>query len=143
MQIIPNLFWFLVEYWKKNIYIYIYKFLVILYPLSMGIHWPIIFSQKLRCLKYYFFFLIGNFSRTLRLHFSFLNCSYFVTIFWRVLNIKIIFIDIHRNSPPFVSRNSLTNQFYQTIWGFWQLKKKNTISLSRDIHPGDSWPHVK
>ena len=44
---------------------------------------------------------------------NFVNCPNFVTIFCRVLKIKIIFFDIPSYPPPIAVRNSLTNQFYQ------------------------------
>ena len=47
------------------------------------------------------------------LNFSFFNCPNFVTIFCRVLKMKIIFLNIPSNPPPIAVRNSLTNQFYQ------------------------------
>ena len=37
----------------------------------------------------------------------------FVTIFCKVLKIKMIFLNIPSNPPPFVSVNSLTNQINQ------------------------------
>ena len=53
-----------------------------------------------------------NLFGTLALHFSFLNCPKNVIIFCRVLKIKMTFINIPSNPLPFISRNSLTNQFY-------------------------------
>ena len=44
---------------------------------------------------------------------NFVNCPNFVTIFCRVLKMKIFFFDIPSHPPPIAVRNSLTNQFYQ------------------------------
>ena len=44
--------------------------------------------------------------------FSFSNCLNFVTIFYQVLKMEIILIDIPINPPPIAVRNSLTNQFF-------------------------------
>ena len=49
---------------------------------------------------------------------NFVNCPNFVTIFCRILKMKIIFFDIPSNPPPIAVRNSLTNQFYQRYWRF-------------------------
>ena len=49
---------------------------------------------------------------------NFVNCPNFVTIFCRVLKMKIICFDIPSNPPPIAVRNSLTNQFFQKNWRF-------------------------
>ena len=43
----------------------------------------------------------------------FFNGLNFVTMFCRVLKMKITFINISSNPPPILSRNLLTNQYYQ------------------------------
>ena len=69
---------------------------------------------------------------------NFENCPNFVTIFCRVLKMKIIFFDISRNPPPIAVRSSLTNQCYQKKWCFCIF----STTTNRDIHPGDSWPYI-
>ena len=49
-------------------------------------------------------------------HFSFLNCPNFVTIFFQVLKMEIIFFYILSNPPSIAVQNSLTNQFSQKSW---------------------------
>ena len=74
-------------------------------------------------------------------HFSFLNCSNFVTIFCQVLKMEIFFFDIPSNPPPIAVRNSLTNQFFQKKWCLcifstttkkWQVYKGISILLIPD-----------
>ena len=66
--------------------------------------------KKLKCLK-------------------FVNCPNFVTIFCRVLKIKIIFFDIPSNPPHIAVWNSLTNHFFQKNWRFciFSLKNKKKV----------------
>ena len=64
-------------------------------------------------------------SRNPSLHFSFLNSCNFLTIFCRVLKIKIFFKIIPSYPPPFAVRNSLTNQFYPKNWSFWIFQQKS------------------
>ena len=73
-----------------------------------------------------------------------LKCPNFVTIFCRVLKMKIFFFDIPSYPPPIAVWNSLTNQFFQKKMMFLYIFNNKTIaaSLYRDIHPGDSWPYV-
>ena len=62
------------------------------------------------------------------------NCPNFVTIFCRVLKIKIIFFDIPSFPPPIAIRNSLTNQFFQkklTILYIFNKKKCKTEEKRR------------
>ena len=47
------------------------------------------------------------------LHFRFLNCPNFVTLFCQVLKMEIIFFYIPSNPLPIAVRNSLTKQFFQ------------------------------
>ena len=57
---------------------------------------------------------------------NFANCPNFVTIFCRVLKMKIIFFDIPSYPPPIAVQNSLTNQFFQkklTILYIFKTKK--------------------
>ena len=49
---------------------------------------------------------------------AFQNCPNFVTIFCRVLKMKIICFDIPSYPLLIAVRNSLTNQFYQKDWRF-------------------------
>ena len=67
-------------------------------------------------------------------HFSFFNCPNFVTIFCRVLKIKIFLFDIPSYPPPIAVRNSLTDKFFQKNWRFciFSTKKKNAKLKRRE-----------
>ena len=64
-------------------------------------------------------------------HFSFLNCPNFVTIFCRILKIKIIFFDIPSYPPPIAVQNSLTNQFFQKKLTILYIFNKKRAKLKR------------
>ena len=55
---------------------------------------------------------------------QFLNCLNFVTIFCKVLKMKIFFKNIPSYPLPLPVQNSLTNQFYQRNWGSRFFKKE-------------------
>ena len=84
---------------------------------------------------------------------NFVNCPNFVTIFCRVLKMKIIFLDIPSNPPPIAVRNSLTNQFFQKNWRFcifsttkkvqnWREEKGpgTSLAIPRPLRSGIHWP---
>ena len=80
--------------------------------------------------KKYFFFqnltkMVTKFGQFKKLKCpNFVNCPKFVTIFCRVLKMKIFLFDIPSYPPPIAVRNSLTNQFFQNKLPFLYIFKK-------------------
>ena len=75
-------------------------------------------------------------SRDPSLDFSFLNYPNFVTIFCRVLKMKIFFLNIPSYPSPLAVRNSLINQFYQETLSFWifsTTKKKYKTDIQKSV----------
>ena len=75
------------------------------------------------------------------LHFCFVNCSKFLTIFCRVLKMNMTILNIPSYPPPFVSGNSLTNQIYQKNLGFCKFSKirENKVTILNMVIPDHTY----